>query len=60
MDFRPLTEIERRQLVTALRGNADRGLSLLMDRRDTSFVGAADEVPDEEVIAAIKSVPCHY
>lgn len=60
MDFRPLSEIERRQLVTALRGNADRGLSLLMDRRDTSFAGTADEVPDEEVIAAIKSVPCHY
>jgi hypothetical protein len=31
-----------------------------MDRRDTSFVGAADDVTDEEVISAIKSVPCHY
>jgi hypothetical protein len=31
-----------------------------MDRRDTSFLGAADEVTDEEVIYAIKSVPCHY
>jgi hypothetical protein len=61
MDFRPLNEVERRQLVTALRGNADRGLSLLMDRRDTTFAGTAEgEVPDEEVIAAIKSVPCHY
>lgn len=60
MDFRPLNETERRQLVTALRGNADRGLALLMDRRDTGFVGAAEEVPDEEVINAIKSVPCHY
>ncbi|MBX9624179.1 MAG: hypothetical protein K2X82_10255 [Gemmataceae bacterium] len=60
MDFRPLNETERRQLVTALRGNADRGLALLMDRRDTGFAGAAEEVPDEEVINAIKSVPCHY
>lgn len=60
MDFRPLNEVERRQLVTALRGNADRGLALLMDRKDTSFAGAADEAPDEEVINAIKSVPCHY
>jgi hypothetical protein len=60
MDFRPLNEIERRQLVTALRGNADQGRALLLDRRDTSFLGTADEVTDEEVITAIKSVPCHY
>jgi hypothetical protein len=60
MDFRPLNDTERRHLITALRGNADRGLALLMNRRDTSFLGAAEEVPDEEVINAIKSVPCHY
>ena len=60
MDFRPLNDTERRQLVTALRGNADTGRALLMDRQ-TSFLGAADDVPDdEEVINAIKSVPCHY
>jgi hypothetical protein len=60
MDFRPLNDTERRSLITALRGNADRGIAILMDRRDTSFVGASDEVTDEEVINAIKSVPCHY
>ena len=60
MDFRPLSELERRQLITALRGNADNGRVLLMDRRDTSFAGTSEEVPDEEVINAIKSVPCHY
>jgi hypothetical protein len=60
MDFRPLNDTERRQLVTALRGNAENNRAILMDRRDTSFVGVADEVPDEEVISAIKSVPCHY
>jgi hypothetical protein len=62
MDFRPLSEVERRQLVTALRGNAETGSALLMDRRDTSFLGILedDEVPDEEVINAIRSVPCHY
>jgi hypothetical protein len=60
MDFRPLSELERRSLLTALRGNADGNRVLLMDRKDTSFVGTADEVPDEEVINAIKSVPCHY
>lgn len=60
MDFRPLTERERRHLVTALRGNAEDGLALLLDRRDTSFLGTAPDVPDEEVIHAVKSVPCHY
>ena len=60
MDFRPLNDTERRQLITALRGNADSGSALLMDRRDTSFLGLAEEVTDEEVINAIKSVPCHY
>jgi hypothetical protein len=60
MDFRPLNELERKQLTTALRGNAEQGRVLLLDRRDTSFAGAAEEVPDEEVITAIKSVPCHY
>jgi hypothetical protein len=60
MDFRPLTELERRNLATALRGNADGNRVLLLDRRDTHFAGTADDVPDEEVIHAIKSVPCHY
>lgn len=60
MDFRPLNDTERRQLVTALRGNAESNRVLLLDRRDTSFVGTTDEVTDEEVITAIKSVPCHY
>jgi len=60
MDFRPLTSTERQQLITALRGNADSGAALLMDRRDTSFAGSSEEVTDEEVINAIKSVPCHY
>jgi hypothetical protein len=31
-----------------------------MDRRTTSFRGITDEVTDEEVITAIRSVPCHY
>ena len=60
MDFRPLNETERRQLLTALRGNAERGTALLTDRRDTSFAGSSEDVSDEEVINAIKSVPCHY
>jgi hypothetical protein len=60
MDFRPMAEEERQQLIAALRGNARRGLAILTDPRDTSFAGTTDEVPDEEVIRCIKSVPCHY
>jgi hypothetical protein len=60
MDFRPLAEAERRQLLTALRGNADRGVALLLDRRDTSFTGTAEDLPDEQVLTAVKSVPSHY
>jgi hypothetical protein len=60
MDFRPLNTIERQKLVDALRGNAEDNLAILMDRRDTSFISASEEISDEEVISAIQSVPCHY
>jgi len=60
MDFRPLNDTERKQLIQALRGNAESNRTILMDRRDTSFAGTTDEVTDEEVISAIKSVPCHH
>jgi hypothetical protein len=60
MDFRPLDEMERTALLTALRGNAQENRAILTDRRDTSFAGTTEDVPDEEVITAIKSVPCHY
>ncbi len=60
MDFRPITGTERQALLTALRGNAEDGNALLMDR-NTSFAGMADDVSeDERVVNAIKSVPCHY
>jgi hypothetical protein len=60
MDFRPLNDLERQQLISALRGNAESNTAILTDRRTTSFAGTADEVTDDEVISAIKSVPCHY
>ena len=61
MDFRPLAELEQKRLMDALRGNSEQGRVLLLDRRDTTFAGVADELPeDEEVISAIKSVPVHY
>jgi len=60
MDFRPLTEDERRQLMTALKANAQDNHAILMDRRTTRFAGTIEDVTDDEVITAIKSVPCHY
>lgn len=60
MDFRPLNTAERMGLLNALRGNAEQDRAILMDRRDTSFAGTAEDVPDEEVISAIRAVPCHY
>jgi hypothetical protein len=60
MDFRPLNDVERRNLITALRGNGDGNRAILMDQRDTTFAGTSEEVTDDEVISAIKSVPCHY
>ena len=60
MDFRPVNTDERQKLIDALRGNAQDNLAILMDRRDTSFIGAIAEISDEEVISAIQSVPCHY
>jgi hypothetical protein len=59
MDFRPLNDSERRLLVAALRANAENDRAIFMDHQ-TSFAGTADEVRDEEVLDAVKSLPCHY
>lgn len=60
MDTRTLNDVERRKLISALRSNALENRAILMDRRTTQFVGTAEDVTDDEVITAIKSVPCHY
>ncbi len=60
MDFRPLNDAERMQLLSALRGNVEQDRAILMNRRDTGFAGTAEDVPDDEVVMAIRSVPCHY
>jgi hypothetical protein len=59
MNFKSLSSTERDQLTKALKANVE-GKFLRFDPRDTSFTGTADEVSDEEVIYAIRSVPCHY
>jgi len=60
MDFRPLDSDERQKLIDALRGNAQKNQAIVTNPRDTSFAGVADEMSDDEVISAIKSVPTHY
>jgi hypothetical protein len=57
--FRPLDPAERDKLRASLYRNVTDGASLLTGR-DTSFLGDAPIVSDDEVIRAIKSVPCHY
>ena len=58
-DHRRLEPRERNELVLALRRN-QRGDAILTSPQDTRFVGVSTEIPDEEVINAIKSVPTHY
>lgn len=60
MDFRPLKSEERVKLLEALRANTEENQAILLDKQTTRFAGQAQEVPDNEVIAAIRSVPCHY
>jgi hypothetical protein len=61
MDFRPLALEERKQLVGALRMHSDRGVALLINPRDTSFEGTAEDVPEDAVVVdRVKKVPCHY
>jgi hypothetical protein len=60
MDFRALNDVERRSLYTALRSNTQDNRAILTDRKTTRFAGMTEDVTDDEVITAIKSVPCHY
>lgn len=56
-----MTIDERKKLRTALVENAENNCSIIMNEKDTSFVGTADEeVVDAQVISAIRSIPCHY
>lgn len=55
-----LTRTERDRLTDSLRRNAQQDWALLMDE-ETCFVGDSAELPtDDEVISAVRSVPCHY
>lgn len=58
MKFIPLDEKERDALTKALKSNAEDGAPIYMDPKTTRFTEMNPH--DEEVIAAIRSVPCHY
>ena len=51
---------ERNRLMEALKNNAENDDPIMMSSKDTSFVSTASEMPDCEVLVAIRSVPCHY
>ena len=52
MDFRPLNDTERRQLINALRGNAESDRAILMDRRDTSFLAWPRVLAERDIAPA--------
>jgi hypothetical protein len=60
MEFKKLDEAESKALQKALRDNVEKGKPLRMDVLTTGWQPGEDEVTDDEVIASIKSVPCHY
>ena len=57
IEFTKLTPAEQEKLGQALRDNADSGKALRMGRT-TEF--HEEEETDDQVISAIRSVPCHY
>ncbi len=60
MKFTPLTGNERDALTKALNRNVENGAPIYMDPKKTTFRMDQSDPHDEEVIAAIRSVPCHY
>ena len=61
--FTALTDAERRKLLTAINSNHE-GRTALLTNRQTGFVDSIPineaDIPDEEVVNAIASVPVHY
>ena len=62
IEFRKLDNTEMNRLREALQGNAEGKNALLMNPRDTTFMGTdgADAMDTENLITTIKSIPCHY
>lgn len=59
--FTKVTHEEAEKLGAALRDNVEKNKPLMMDALTTGWKPGADEdLSDESVIDAIRSVPCHY
>lgn len=60
--FQPLVGNDRENLLKALQDNASEANRGIRVNRDTSFGGyvSDQEISDDEVVMAIKSVPVHY
>jgi hypothetical protein len=53
-------ELERLRSALRRNGRTDNGGCALLMGADTGFTGVTDELPEEEVIGAVRSVPVHY
>jgi len=60
IEFKKLTPEESSRLAEALKRNAKDGAPLHSDPLTTGWIPGSDEVTEDEVITAIKSVPVHY
>jgi len=58
IEFKALSQSEQEKLGKALRDNAESGTALRMGK--TTEWHEDEELTDDEVISAIRSVPCHY
>lgn len=59
--FKPMSELMRNRLRHALKQNGQLHKCILMDPKDTTFVGMSSEVPEDgAVVAAVASIPSHY
>ena len=55
-----MNDAERLNLIRSLRSNSEHGTAIMMNPRDTSFIGSAtDELP-AETVDLISSMPTHY
>jgi hypothetical protein len=57
--WKPMSDFERRELVSSINKNAMEGTAIFMDRKTTEF-RKNEDIGDEEVVSAIRSIPCHY
>ena len=62
MNFTPVSPRELQRLEDAMVKNAFWNKAMTMNPKDTTFTGTTDIISDadNEVINAVKSVPCHY